>query len=77
MPTAVQPMLATLGALPTAGEWGYEFKWDGVRTIAYINGDELRLLTRTNDDVTQTGSGDDLVEPGGRWKSCVEQDSLA
>ena len=26
---------------------------------------------------TVMGSGDDLVEPGGRWKSCVEQDSLA
>ncbi len=54
MPAHVQPMLATLGSLPTAGEWGYEFKWDGVRAIAYVVGDELRLLGRNNEDLTQT-----------------------
>jgi bifunctional non-homologous end joining protein LigD len=53
MPTLVPPMLATLGSLPSAGEWGYEFKWDGVRAIAYVSGDELRLLSRNNEDVTQ------------------------
>jgi bifunctional non-homologous end joining protein LigD len=52
MPSAVQPMLATPGPLPTTGDWGYEFKWDGLRTIAYVDRGELRLLTRTNDDVT-------------------------
>jgi bifunctional non-homologous end joining protein LigD len=54
MPTLVEPMLATLGSLPTDGEWGYEFKWDGVRAIAYVDGDDLRLVTRNNVDVTQT-----------------------
>lgn len=50
----IQPMLATLGELPTAGDWGYEFKWDGVRAIAYVTGDELRLVGRNNEDLTQT-----------------------
>jgi bifunctional non-homologous end joining protein LigD len=54
MPSAVQPMLATPGPVPTTGEWGYEFKWDGVRTIAYVDGGELKLLTRTHEDVTET-----------------------
>lgn len=54
MPTHVQPMLATLGSLPTAGEWGYEFKWDGVRAIAYVNGHDLRLTGRNNVDLTDT-----------------------
>jgi bifunctional non-homologous end joining protein LigD len=54
MPTAIEPMLATLGPLPTDGDWGYEFKWDGVRAIAYVDGDDLRLLTRNKTDVTHT-----------------------
>jgi bifunctional non-homologous end joining protein LigD len=53
MPTLVRPMLATLGPLPTAGEWGYEFKWDGLRAVAYVAGDTLRLLDRNNVEVTQ------------------------
>jgi bifunctional non-homologous end joining protein LigD len=54
MPAVVQPMLATLGSLPTTAEWGYEFKWDGVRAIAHVAGDELRLLSRNNVDVTKS-----------------------
>jgi bifunctional non-homologous end joining protein LigD len=54
MPTAVEPMLATPGALPSGGEWGYEFKWDGLRAIAYLDDDGLRLITRNRTDVTQT-----------------------
>jgi len=54
MPTQVKPMLATVGSLPVAGEWGYEFFWDGMRAIAYVTGDKVRLLNRSNVDVTQT-----------------------
>jgi bifunctional non-homologous end joining protein LigD len=54
MPTQVEPMLATAGRLPTEGEWGYEFKWDGVRAIASVDGDKLRLVTRNKVDVTET-----------------------
>lgn len=53
MPALIQPMLATQGPLPTTGEWGYEFKWDGVRALAYVNGDDLRILGRNNEDLTQ------------------------
>ena len=34
---AVQPMLATAGPLPTGPGWAYEFKWDGVRTLADVS----------------------------------------
>src|SRR6266508_3581527 len=46
-------MLAVLGELPghDAG-WGYEFKWDGVRIIAYVHSGQVRLMSRTDRDVT-------------------------
>ncbi|WP_319460674.1 non-homologous end-joining DNA ligase [Micromonospora sp. RTP1Z1] len=52
MPRLVPPMLASSGALPTGPGWGYEFKWDGVRAIAYVDGG-LRLLSRNDRDVTR------------------------
>lgn len=54
MPTQVDPMLATLGPLPTEGEWGYEFKWDGLRAVASVDGDRLHVVTRNKADVTRT-----------------------
>jgi bifunctional non-homologous end joining protein LigD len=54
MPATVEPMLATRGALPTGGGWGYEFKWDGLRAVACVDEDGLRLLARNRTDVTQT-----------------------
>ena len=54
MPTVIEPMLASLGPLPTDGEWGYEFKWDGVRAIAYVDRDNLRVLARNRTDLTHT-----------------------
>jgi bifunctional non-homologous end joining protein LigD len=49
------PMLATPGELPAAGQdaaWGYEFKWDGVRGLAYVDGGRLALRSRKGDDIT-------------------------
>src|SRR4051812_19219085 len=53
-------MLATLGATPTGPGWGYEFKWDGVRAICYIDASGTRLLSRNDRDVT--GSYPELHE---------------
>jgi bifunctional non-homologous end joining protein LigD len=44
-------MLATSGALPLGPSWGYEFKWDGVRAVAYV-AEQVRLLSRNDRDVT-------------------------
>jgi bifunctional non-homologous end joining protein LigD len=54
MPSLVRPMLAVAGALPDdrGGEWAYEFKWDGVRVVAYVDGGRIRLLSRNDKDVT-------------------------
>jgi bifunctional non-homologous end joining protein LigD len=32
--------------------WAAEFKWDGVRTVAYLSGGQLRLLSRSGRDMT-------------------------
>lgn len=54
LPELVRPMLATAtDQLPAPdGEWGFEFKWDGVRAIAYVDGGRIRLLSRNDRDVT-------------------------
>jgi bifunctional non-homologous end joining protein LigD len=48
-------MLATTGELPPAGDdaqWGYEFKWDGVRAVAAVYGGVLGLASRKGTDIT-------------------------
>jgi bifunctional non-homologous end joining protein LigD len=46
-------MLAVAGDLPSGPGWAYEFKWDGVRAVAYVNrAGRLRLLSRNDRDIT-------------------------
>jgi bifunctional non-homologous end joining protein LigD len=46
-------MLATLSKeLVTGPEWVYEEKYDGIRAVAYRDGDRVRLLSRTDQDLT-------------------------
>jgi len=45
-------MLAVAGELPAAGGWGLEFKWDGVRALAYVDRGRVRVLSRNDLDVT-------------------------
>jgi bifunctional non-homologous end joining protein LigD len=54
MPEDVVPMLASTGsALPDKQqEWAYEFKWDGVRAIVYIDGGRARAQSRNLLDIT-------------------------
>jgi bifunctional non-homologous end joining protein LigD len=54
LPDLVRPMLATpADALPDDDDdWAYEFKWDGVRAILYVEGGRVRALSRTDRDVT-------------------------
>jgi bifunctional non-homologous end joining protein LigD len=52
-PALVRPMLTTPGKLPDDDSgWGFEFKWDGVRTVAYVTGGRIRLMSRNDLDVT-------------------------
>ena len=54
-PAKTAPMLATPGGLPGGDRgWAYEFKWDGERVVAIIDGGRIRLLTRSGNDITET-----------------------
>lgn len=47
-------MLATLSKeLVTGPEWVYEEKYDGIRAVAYREGQRVRLLSRTGQDLTE------------------------
>jgi len=54
MPERIEPMMAKLGtAVPTPDSaWGFEFKWDGIRAVAYVEGGRVRLLSRNGEDIT-------------------------
>ena len=55
MPELVRPMLAEPGALPTNDDgWSYEFKWDGLRAVLYVEGGRVRILTRNDHDVSDS-----------------------
>lgn len=49
----MQPMLATAGKLPTEPGWAYEFKWDGVRTLADSGAAGFTLTSRLGNEVTR------------------------
>ncbi len=55
MPEHVKPMLAMSGELPEkdAG-WAYEFKWDGVRALVYVDGGRVRAFTRNDKSLLST-----------------------
>ncbi len=71
LPRLVRPMLATLRrSLPADQDrYGWEFKWDGVRAIAYVSGGEVRLISRNDKDMT--GSYPELGVLAGRVKAPV------
>jgi len=58
IPIRVKPMLATLVAEPvdTPG-WIYEEKYDGYRILAYKEGSSVRLVSRNDNDRTETFPG--------------------
>ncbi len=54
MPTFVPPMLATLVAAPFDDpDWQFEVKWDGFRVEAVVDGDDVRLWTRGQQDAAR------------------------
>ncbi|MFT4077019.1 MAG: DNA ligase D [Asticcacaulis sp.] len=49
----IEPELATLAdAIPTGKDWLHEVKFDGYRTLAYVEDGHVRMLTRTGLDWT-------------------------
>jgi len=57
LPDLVHPMTAVPGDLPPAAQgerYGYERKWDGVRAVVYADRGSIRVMSRSNRDVTAT-----------------------
>ena len=57
------PMLATLAAqsdVSNEDDWAFEMKWDGIRTIVYLAGGAVRLLSRRGRD--DTAAYPDLID---------------
>jgi len=54
MPAKIEPMMAKLADKPPKPDdaWGYEFKWDGIRALAYVDGGRVRLISRTGEEIT-------------------------
>ena len=47
MAAKIEPMLATLeSSVPSGSDWLYEIKWDGYRSISFINNGKVRMLSR-------------------------------
>ncbi len=51
MPEFIEPMKALSVEHAPKGDWVYEVKFDGFRAVAFKNGDSVRLLSRTNNDL--------------------------
>ena len=48
MPASIEPMMATLAdRMPRGEDWLFEVKWDGVRAIAFLDNEEVRLQSRS------------------------------
>jgi bifunctional non-homologous end joining protein LigD len=54
MPQRIEPMLAKVVRKPPTPDdaWGFEFKWDGIRAEAYVEGGIVRLLSRSGENIT-------------------------
>jgi bifunctional non-homologous end joining protein LigD len=54
MPATIHPMLATAVTKPFDDpNWLFEIKWDGYRAVAFIEDGRLRLVSRTQNDLTK------------------------
>src|ERR1022692_1244261 len=48
MPASIEPMMAMLAdGVPRGEDWLFEVKWDGVRAIAFLDNEEVRLQSRS------------------------------
>lgn len=52
MPSSIQPMLATLIPMPFSDpEWLFEVKWDGIRSLCFLDGNKVRLVSRNQKEI--------------------------
>jgi bifunctional non-homologous end joining protein LigD len=48
----IRPMKATMASLPAGDDWAFEVKWDGYRTIAFVDDGHVRLQSTAGHDVS-------------------------
>src|SRR4051812_31712522 len=66
LPPPVLPQLArSRAALPEGEGWAYEPKWDGFRSIAFVDGSDVYLQSRNGKDLTRYFP--ELQFPEGRY----------
>jgi bifunctional non-homologous end joining protein LigD len=54
MPTSIGPMLAVPGEFPSdPSEYAFEYKWDGVRALCFVNRGGITLHSRNQLDITR------------------------
>lgn len=55
MPEQLIPMMAKLASAlpPNQQEYGFEFKWDGIRAVVFCRGGSVRVQTRNLEDVSR------------------------
>lgn len=74
MPESIKPMLATLVDEPFDDpEWLFEVKWDGYRTIGFIEDGNVKLQSRNNKSFTDKYYP--VKEALGEWKTHAVIDS--
>ena len=47
---ALEPMYASIGTAIPSGDWTFEPKYDGIRVLAFVTGEDVRLITRNAKD---------------------------
>lgn len=65
----MRPMLATPGEPPESADWLHEVKWDGMRVLADVNGDRVRLFSRSGRDIS--ASFPELADVGGNLQDAL------
>ena len=63
------PMLIADGELPEGTNWLYQFKFDGIRCIAYVNSGTVKLVNRAGFDVTP--GFPEVVKQLSHMRNCV------
>jgi bifunctional non-homologous end joining protein LigD len=80
LPSLIKPMLAvSRDTLPANDDaWSYEFKWDGVRAVVYVDGGRPRALSRNDRDITATYPElRDLAESLGATQAVLDGEIVA
>jgi bifunctional non-homologous end joining protein LigD len=69
----VQPMKAAMGSLPPEADddnWAYEIKWDGYRTLLFVDVAEQRVRVQSSSGLDSSGTYPEL---GGIWEDVNAQ----